>query len=98
MRRDFGKQARAHGLAVAFELALDFGLPLVGVRLDALVGEFFVDFQGRVVESEFDDREVRGCRLEIVTEAQIGESQFGLIQIRERIAEVDAASDRLYGR
>ena len=49
MRRDFGVQTGTHGLAVAVKLAVDFRLPLIGVRLNALVGELFVDLQGGVV-------------------------------------------------
>src|SRR5205807_7228550 len=59
---NLGIEARAHGFAVASELAFDFGLPLVGVRLDALVGQLFVDLEGGVIESEFDDREVGSSR------------------------------------
>ena len=59
------------------------------MRLDALVGELFVDFERGLVEPEFDDGEIGRGGLEIVAEAQVGELQFGLVQIGERLAEVD---------
>ena len=71
------------------QLAFDLGLPLIGVRLDALVRQLFVDFQGRVVEAELDDREIGSRGLEVVAEPQIGELELGLVQIGEGFAEVD---------
>ena len=89
MLRDFRIQARPHGFFVALELAGDLGFPLVGMRLDALVGEFFVNLQGGFVETEFDDRKIGRRGLKIIAEAQMGELQFGLVEIGKRFAEVD---------
>ena len=44
-----------HRFSMPVEFAFDFRFPLIGVRLDALVGQLFVNLQRGVVESEFDD-------------------------------------------
>ena len=71
------------------QLALDLRLPLIRMRLDALVREFFVDLQCRIVQAQFDDGEIRRRRLEVITEAQVGELKLGLVEIGKRVAEVD---------
>ena len=86
---NLGVQARAHRFAVASELAFDFGFPLVGVWLDVLIGKLLVDFESGVVESEFDDGQVRSGGLEVVAQTQVGEFQFGLVQVGEGLTEVD---------
>ena len=78
-----GIEARTHGFLMAVELAFDLGFPLVGMRFNALIGEFFVDLEGRLVEAELDDGEVRSGGLEVIAEAQVGELQFGLVQVGE---------------
>jgi hypothetical protein len=50
MRRNLGEQARLHGFPVAIELAFDLGFPLIGMRLNALVGELFVNLQRGIVK------------------------------------------------
>ena len=54
-----------------------------------LIGEFFVNLQRGVVESEFDDGQV-GCHcLEKIAEAKLGELEFGPIESGKGFAEVD---------
>ena len=78
-----------HRLFVAIDLAFDLGLPLIGVRLDALIGELFVNLERGVVESEFDDRKIRGCGFEVIAQAQAGQLEFRLVEIGEGVAEVN---------
>src|ERR1700733_16679 len=74
---------------MAVELALDLGLPLVGVRHDSLISELFVNFQRGIIEAEFDDRKIRSRGIEIIAQTQIGELKLSLIEVRECVAKVD---------
>src|ERR1700722_6637871 len=58
------------------------------MRLNALIGEFFVNLERRIIESQFDDRKIRRCWLEIFTQPESSQLQFGLIQIGKRFTEV----------
>ena len=51
--------------------------------------QLFINLHRGIVEAEFDDRKIRSRRLEKVAETQVGELEFRLIQIGERLAEVD---------
>src|SRR5271155_1719742 len=54
VRRNLRKQPRTHRLPMPLKFAFDLRLPLVGVRLDALIGQILINFERRVIESEFD--------------------------------------------
>src|SRR5215472_1464007 len=89
VRRNVRKETRVHRFLVAVQLALDFGFPLIGMRLDSLLSHLLVDLQGGLVKAKFDDGKIRGRRLQIIAQAQISELEFGLVQIGEGVAEVD---------
>jgi len=89
VRRDVGIKPGFHRFFMALKLTFNLGFPLIGVRLNALIGQFLVDLERLVIKTQFDNRKVGGGLFQIVAEAQVGQLEFGLIQVRKSVAEVD---------
>ena len=71
-----GVKTWLHRFSVALKLAFNLGFPLVGMRLNALISQFLINLQGRVIKAQFDDGKV-ACRLfQVVTETQVGQFEF----------------------
>src|ERR1035438_10791116 len=77
-----------HCLSMPVELAPDLSLPLVGMRLNSLRGQFFVNLERGVIEAEFDDRQIGRGGFEIIGQSQTGDLELGLIELCEGVAEV----------
>ena len=77
-----------HRFSMPVQLAFDLSLPLIRVRLDALIGQFFVNLKRRVVKSEFNNREIRRCGFEVIAQPQASQLEFRLIEVGKRVAEV----------
>ena len=77
--RDLREQPGMHGFAMPGEFAFNLGLPLVGMRLNPLRGEFFINFKSRVIETKFDNGKIRGCGFHVIAQAQAGQLEFRLV-------------------
>ena len=68
---------------------LERGYPLGGKRLYALLDQARIDFGSRLVDAEFDNREVGRGGLEIIADGEAGQIELHLVEFLETAAEVN---------
>ena len=64
-------------------------IPWLRVRLDASIRQILVSLERRLVEPQFNHGKIGSCRLQIVAQPQLRQMQFGLLQLIERLSEMD---------
>ncbi len=88
-RGDFRKQARRDFLPLSGNLGIEFRLPLRRARSDPILDEPALERDRRFVEADFDHRQKRRGRFQVVAECKPGDGEFGLAEFLEAAAEVD---------
>src|SRR5580704_10671900 len=59
------------------------------MRPDAALGELAIERDRRLVESDFDHRQVRRSRFEVVAECEAGDGKLGVAKFFEAAAKMD---------
>ena len=87
--RNSREESRLHGFGSALERGGNLRIPLRRVCLKSLGRCRFVGLPARLVQSQFDDRNVRVRRDQKVGKRRLRELQFHLVQRLEGVAKVD---------